>query len=429
MYLPTIISMLFLIHSAYGYSQAKFSIVEKSAYSAASEGHLVHIGKKSNLTVSNLEDLKGQNYYIANLPPFLNLLSNLQSRSDVILYQEADFAVIQIDNENEDKEIATFIHNSNGSCGNLIKLGLWSELSAIDPKPGKLKFPVSPNLSSVKSFQEQIDPENILQTIKQLEKKGTRFHKSETGIYVPYELSRMYKKLIPKDRNDVLVTLREVDDSPQKNVVVRIRGKNNPYEKVLLGSHIDSIAGLRGQNYAPGADDDASGTATNLEIFRVLMKNNYIPDRTIEIHGYAAEEVGLIGSATMANYHLRYGVDVVAMVQHDMNMYSGRRDNLSKMYFVSTNTSKILTNHLMKWAENYLNVEAVSAPLTAGTSDHQSWQHRGFAAAFPFENPNDFNSKIHGPNDSTKVFTHANFSALYAKLGLSYLVHYAGMVK
>jgi len=61
---------------------------------------------------------------------------------------------------------------------------------------------------------------------------------------------------------------------------------------------------------APGADDDgeapfaelclntdkkgettASGTATVLEVFRVLTKNGYRGNRTLEFHAYAAEEV------------------------------------------------------------------------------------------------------------------------------------------
>ena len=42
---------------------------------------------------------------------------------------------------------------------------------------------------------------------------------------------------------------------------------------------------------APGADDDASGSATILEVFRTMMKNRFEPDRTVEFHAYAAEEV------------------------------------------------------------------------------------------------------------------------------------------
>jgi leucyl aminopeptidase len=41
----------------------------------------------------------------------------------------------------------------------------------------------------------------------------------------------------------------------------------------------------------------ASGTSSVLETFRILAGSDYVPYRTIEFHGYAAEEAGLLGSA------------------------------------------------------------------------------------------------------------------------------------
>jgi len=38
-------------------------------------------------------------------------------------------------------------------------------------------------------------------------------------------------------------------------------------------------------------ENAASGTATVLEVFRVLTKNGYRGNRTLEFHAYAAEEV------------------------------------------------------------------------------------------------------------------------------------------
>jgi leucyl aminopeptidase len=65
-------------------------------------------------------------------------------------------------------------------------------------------------------------------------------------------------------------------------------------------------------------DDDASGLACVLEIFRVLMESSYRPKRTVQFMAYAAEEAGLLGSKDIARAYHRQGVNVVAMLQMEM---------------------------------------------------------------------------------------------------------------
>lgn len=38
----------------------------------------------------------------------------------------------------------------------------------------------------------------------------------------------------------------------------------------------------------------------NVKVFRILMENRFVPDRTVEFHAYAAEEAGLRGSAAIS---------------------------------------------------------------------------------------------------------------------------------
>ena len=73
----------------------------------------------------------------------------------------------------------------------------------------------------------------------------------------------------------------------QPSVIARIRGNGaNANELVILGAHEDSInGGANGRS--PGADDDASGSATVLEVFRVLVQNGFRPRRTVEFHAYS----------------------------------------------------------------------------------------------------------------------------------------------
>jgi Zn-dependent M28 family amino/carboxypeptidase len=48
-----------------------------------------------------------------------------------------------------------------------------------------------------------------------------------------------------------------------------------------------------------GADDNASGVVVLLETLRAVLRSGLRPERTTEIHWYAAEEAGYLGSAAL----------------------------------------------------------------------------------------------------------------------------------
>jgi acetylornithine deacetylase/succinyl-diaminopimelate desuccinylase-like protein len=81
------------------------------------------------------------------------------------------------------------------------------------------------------------------------------------------------------------------------NVLGKIEGTDpvlkNQY--IVLGGHLDHL-GARGSVVMNGADDDASGVATVMEVARVLGQVQYKPKRTIIFAGWCGEEMGLLGS-------------------------------------------------------------------------------------------------------------------------------------
>ncbi len=67
-------------------------------------------------------------------------------------------------------------------------------------------------------------------------------------------------------------------------------------EYLLLGAHLDHEGvGVDGFVYN-GADDDASGVATVLEVARVLHEGGFKPRRTLVFCAWMGEEMGLVGS-------------------------------------------------------------------------------------------------------------------------------------
>lgn len=82
-----------------------------------------------------------------------------------------------------------------------------------------------------------------------------------------------------------------------KNVVGIIPG-NDPIlkdEYIIIGAHYDHLGVRDGQIYN-GADDNASGTATIIEMARILKSQQNSLKRSVIIAAFDAEEIGLLGS-------------------------------------------------------------------------------------------------------------------------------------
>ena len=77
------------------------------------------------------------------------------------------------------------------------------------------------------------------------------------------------------------------------NVVAEIMGRTRPNDVYIIGGHYDSTSPSAATN-APGAEDNASGTAGILEMARILAQ--YPPQATVRFIPFAGEEQGLYGS-------------------------------------------------------------------------------------------------------------------------------------
>lgn len=102
------------------------------------------------------------------------------------------------------------------------------------------------------------------------------------------------------------------------NVVAIQRGSERPDEVVIVQGHIDSrvsdVADFTSD--APGANDNASGTALVLEAARVLSQNEY--PTTIVYALLSGEEQGLYGGQLLADYAEEQGWTVKAVLNNDI---------------------------------------------------------------------------------------------------------------
>jgi len=150
-------------------------------------------------------------------------------------------------------------------------------------------------------------------TVDTLAAYGTRFYRSTTGASSSQWVAEQYRSIAQASgRSDLSVRTFAHANYNQVSVIARMEGDGTSSEIVVLGAHLDSISS---GSSAPGADDDASGTATVLEVFRVLVQSGYKPRRAIEFHTYAAEEAGLLGSQDVAADYSARRIQVAAMTR------------------------------------------------------------------------------------------------------------------
>jgi hypothetical protein len=126
------------------------------------------------------------------------------------------------------------------------------------------------------------------------------------------------------------------------NVIATLKGKQpeSTDRFIVIGGHYDSIPSMRGDESdpgadAPGANDDASGTAVVMELAEVFSKRDW--DATLVFAAFAGEEQGLLGSTHFAEAARAAGRKIEAMITNDIvgntEGGDGRRDNRTLRVF------------------------------------------------------------------------------------------------
>lgn len=106
------------------------------------------------------------------------------------------------------------------------------------------------------------------------------------------------------------------------NVVGILEGtdKNLKNEYIVLGAHYDHLGLVTPENgdaVANGANDNASGTSTVLELARYFGRKK-TNKRTLVFAFFSAEEKGLLGSKHLAKKLKEQGLNIYAMLNYEM---------------------------------------------------------------------------------------------------------------
>lgn len=102
------------------------------------------------------------------------------------------------------------------------------------------------------------------------------------------------------------------------NVIATLKGVTDPDRIYVVSGHYDSMctSPTDAKCDAPGANDDASGTATSIELARVMSKRKF--DATIVFMTVPGEEQGLLGATYFAQQAVEKKTNIEAMFTNDI---------------------------------------------------------------------------------------------------------------
>ncbi|MFF5078567.1 M28 family peptidase [Actinoplanes sp. NPDC000266] len=206
------------------------------------------------------------------------------------------------------------------------------------------------------------------------------------------------RDLLAKRRLYLTVTTRAHRNLTSHNVIADAprRKPTGSEPVVMVSAHYDTVIG------APGANDDGSGTVLNLELARVLR--NLPTKARLRFALWGSEEQGLIGSRYYVAQLPQPERDrILAVFQNDMVATSW--DPATRYWLLSyTGLANRATDEVAAAAERLGYAPRISPVTLRGSSDHQSFQEVGIAAAnFSWrgeESPALLEPPYHSPEDT-----------------------------
>lgn len=274
--------------------------------------------------------------------------------------------------------------------------------------------------AQIQSAIDEVSAENLKAWVTWLSSFETRYCSANTRNVHVEQLKTRIEEMLAGSSLKYTVSFVEHTRTKQNSLKVTIPGTRAPNEIVVVGAHLDSISGW-GSGRAPGADDNASGSANLLEALRILA-NEPQPQRTIEFYWYAAEEIGLVGSNEIATAAKNAGRDVISVMQLDMTLHPG--NGFKRIGNVTDYTHPWLQEYHRQLVSTYLpDVTVIDFRCGYGCSDHASWYNKGYASFAPFEADMDsMNNLIHTAKDVINSNSNFEHSAVFSKIALIYLM-------
>lgn len=279
----------------------------------------------------------------------------------------------------------------------------------------------------IQDLADSVNVNNIVHNITQLcwaDGHESRVTFTPGNYYAADYIAQYFESLpgistVTRDTFNITQANYPYDGYPLINIIATLEGTHPDSGMILLGGHYDA-SGSHESNWnmhwstlrAQGADDNATGVASLMEVARILSDpvNNFNNTKTIKFIAFAAEEYHPehsgyhhLGSLYDAQETSQNNIRLDAVVILDMIGYNPITDYTE---IISDSPSLWLTDYVYDSINLYIpNLATNSIPVDVPYSDHDSYQQYGYSAILLMENDRPWNNDP--PNYQSNPFYHS----------------------
>lgn len=197
---------------------------------------------------------------------------------------------------------------------------------------------------------------------------------------IPATVVYAAKAALPRSKKvQINIEQKLLENAPSKNVIAYIPGTAYPDSFVVFTAHYDHLGKMGARTIFPGANDNASGTAFNLELAKYFQAH---PQKySVVFIATSGEEAGLLGSAhfvehpvlPLSNIKLLINIDLMSDATDGITVVNalGQPAVFESLQQLNA-TNKLLTE--------------VKSRGNAPNSDHYPFTQKGVPAIFIYAN-------------------------------------------
>jgi hypothetical protein len=213
--------------------------------------------------------------------------------------------------------------------------------------------------------------------------------------------------------------------STYPNVIGQLTGSINPTDIYIIGAHLDDMPS---SGAAPGADDNASGSAGTLIAADILSRYQW--NCTLRFAFWTGEEQGMLGSEAYATRARSQGQNIKGYLNMDMIAYNSGAPNEINLFARSSvpgsiNMMDLYASVISAYELNLVPVKYTDRSI-GNYSDNKSFWDEGYASIVTTEDYyGDTTPYYHTSNDRLSTLDMAYYTEM-VKASLAAFVHLSG---
>jgi hypothetical protein len=248
---------------------------------------------------------------------------------------------------------------------------------------------------TVQEMVDLVDADTILSNVQRLQDYVTRYSTHDSCFAAA---TYIFDKFVTYGCDSVFMQYHTSGHAP--NVIGVKRGIVHPDSiYTIICGHFDATS-YAIPDIAPGADDNASGTAAVIEAARVM--SNYQFEYSIRYIGFSGEEWGLYGSDYYAQLARSQGDSILGVFNGDMIAYSDIQPESLEVFAKSANPDcGPFADFFIAAADTYTTLMTNKRmTMTMVYSDHAPFWDQGYLALCNIEDFWVINPYYHTPGDT-----------------------------